>query len=171
MPISPADDLLAHQTAETFDSVFTSDRNFYDRYYFNMHPSSDELFLVTGMGQYPNLGVTDAFVSISHRDTLYVVRASRELGANRLDTSVGPFRVEVVEGGAVGIPPEGPLDRAPHDSVHLGQGASPGDLPDGDVELPRRHEVHRGGCPQGFLGEHHRVRPDQADPQARVGLA
>ena len=60
MPISPADDLLAHQTTETFDYVFTSDRNFYDRHYFNMHASSDALFLVTGMGQYPNLGVTDA---------------------------------------------------------------------------------------------------------------
>jgi hypothetical protein len=98
MPLSPADDLLAHQTAETFDYVFTSDRHFYDRYYFNMHASSDELFLVAGMGQYPNLGVTDAFVSISHGDTLYVVRASRELGSDRLDTTVGPFRVEVVKG-------------------------------------------------------------------------
>ena len=91
MPISPMDEYLAHQTPETFDQVFTSDRNFYDRYYFNMHASSDELFLVTGMGQYPNLGVTDAFVSISHGDTLYVVRASRELGGDRLDTRVGPY--------------------------------------------------------------------------------
>jgi len=98
VPLSPADDLLAHQTAETFDFVYTSDRNFYDRYYFNMHACSDELFLVTGMGQYPNLGVTDAFVSVSHGDTLTVVRASRELGSDRLDTSVGPFRVEVLEG-------------------------------------------------------------------------
>lgn len=98
MPLSPLDDLLAHQTPETFDHVFTSDRNFYDRYYFNMHASSDELFLVAGMGQYPNLGVTDAFVSISHGDTLYVVRASRELGSNRLDTRVGPFGIEVIQG-------------------------------------------------------------------------
>ncbi len=98
MPLSPLDDLLAHQTTETFDYVFTSDRNFYDRYYFNLHASSDELFLVTGMGQYPNLGVTDAFVSISHRDTLYVVRASRELGSDRLNTRVGPFSIEVLEG-------------------------------------------------------------------------
>ena len=66
MPISPMDEYLAHQTTDTFDYVFTSDRNFYDRYYFNCHPSSDELFLVAGLGQYPNLGVTDAFVSISH---------------------------------------------------------------------------------------------------------
>jgi len=92
------DEFLAHQTSETFDHVATSDKNFYDRYYFNCHPSSDELFLVTGLGQYPNLGVTDAFVAISHGTDQYVVRASRELGSDRFDTSVGPFRVEVLEG-------------------------------------------------------------------------
>ncbi len=46
MPISPMDEYLAHQTTDTFDYVFTSDRNFYDRYYFNCHPSNGELFLV-----------------------------------------------------------------------------------------------------------------------------
>ena len=97
MPLSPMDEFLAHQTGETFDHVFTSDRNFYDRYYFNMHPMGDELFLIAGMGQYPNLGTMDAFVSISHGHTIYVVRASRELGSNRMDTSVGPFRVEIIE--------------------------------------------------------------------------
>jgi len=98
MPISPADDLLIHQTTDTLDYVFTSDRNFYDRYYFNLHSSSDELFLVTGMGQYPNLGTTDAFVCISHGSTQYTVRASRALGSDRLNSRVGPFAVEVIEG-------------------------------------------------------------------------
>src|SRR5215510_14653264 len=98
MPISPMDEYLAHQTSETFDHVATSDRNFYDRFYFNCHPSSDELFLITGLGQYPNLGVTDAFVTISHGTKQYTVRASRELGSDRLDTSVGPLSVEVVKG-------------------------------------------------------------------------
>jgi hypothetical protein len=97
MPLSPMDEFLAHQTSDTFDHVFTSDRNFYDRYYFNMHPSSDELFLITGMGQYPNLGTMDAFVSVSHGDTIHVVRASRELDGDRSSTRVGPFAVEVVE--------------------------------------------------------------------------
>ena len=97
MPLSPMDEFLAHQTCDTFDRVFTSDRNFYDRYYFNMYPAGGELFLITGMGQYPNLGTADAFVAISHGETQYVVRASRELGGNRMDTSVGPFRVEVVK--------------------------------------------------------------------------
>ncbi len=98
MPLGPMDDYLAHQTTDPFDEVFTSDRNFFDRYYFNMHASSDELFLVTGIGQYPNLGVTDAFVCVSYGGTQYTVRASRELGHDRMDTQVGPFRIEVLEG-------------------------------------------------------------------------
>ena len=98
MSLSPLDDYPVHQIAEPIRRTGTSDRNFYDRYYFNCHPSSDELFLVTGMGQYPNLGVQDAFAVVQHDGVHRVVRASRELGADRADTSVGPFRVEVLEG-------------------------------------------------------------------------
>jgi hypothetical protein len=98
MPLSPADEFLLHQTSDTFDHVATSDRNFYDRYYFNLHNCSDEVFLITGLGQYPNLGVIDAFLTVSVGTKQFTVRASRELGTDRLDTSVGPFRVEVLEG-------------------------------------------------------------------------
>ena len=98
MPLGPFDEFLAHQTTDTFDHVATSDRNFYDRYYFNMHSSSDELFVITGLGQYPNLGVTDAFITVSIGTEQHTVRASRELGSDRLDTRVGPLSVEVIEG-------------------------------------------------------------------------
>ncbi len=98
MPLSPGDDYLIHQYPEPIDTVFTGDRHFYDRYYFNMHASDDSLFVVMGMGQYPNLGVTDAFVSVAHGDTQTTVRASRELGSDRLNTVVGPLQVEVLEG-------------------------------------------------------------------------
>ena len=98
MPLGPFDEYLAHQTSDTFDHVATSDRNFYDRYYFNMHASSDELFVITGLGQYPNLGVTDAFITVSIGTEQHTVRASRELGSDRMDTSVGPLSVEVLEG-------------------------------------------------------------------------
>jgi hypothetical protein len=98
MPLSRLDEFLAHQTPDTFDHVATSDRNFYDRYYFNMHASSDELFVIMGLGQYPNLGVTDAFITVSIGDEQHTVRASRELGSDRLDTTVGPLQVEVLEG-------------------------------------------------------------------------
>ncbi|RAY11445.1 hypothetical protein DPM19_30775 [Actinomadura craniellae] len=78
--------------------VATSDRNFYDRYYFNCFPISGDMMLIIGVGQYPNLGVTDAFALLRRGTAHQVVRASRELGADRMDTSVGPFRVEVIEG-------------------------------------------------------------------------
>jgi len=96
--LSPLDDLPIHQVAQPIRQPGTSDRNFYDRYYFNCHPCSDELFLIIGQGQYPNLGVQDAFALVRRGDEHRVVRASRELGLDRLDTSVGPFKVEVIEG-------------------------------------------------------------------------
>ncbi len=84
--------------------VGTSDRNFYDRYYFNIHGNGDvhgtdqELFAVIGVGHYPNLSVADAFVSVLWGDDHRVIRSSRTLGADRMDASVGPIRVEVQEG-------------------------------------------------------------------------
>jgi hypothetical protein len=61
--LSSMDDYPLHQIAEPIRFVGTSDRNFYDRYYFNLHASSDDLFMVMGLRQYPNLAVQDAFAS------------------------------------------------------------------------------------------------------------
>lgn len=94
--LSSWDDYPVHQVSEPIRHVGTSDRNFYDRYYFNLHGSSDELFLVTGNGQYPNLGTHDAFACVRRGDTHHVVRASKVLD-DRMDTSVGPFRIDVIE--------------------------------------------------------------------------
>lgn len=96
--LSPMDDYPIHQIPEPVRFVGTSDRNFYDRYYFNAYSPANEVFLVAGMGQYPNLGTTDAFVAVRRHEVQHVVRASRELGLDRMDTSVGPFSVEVIEG-------------------------------------------------------------------------
>ncbi len=97
--LTPLDDYLVHQTPETIDHVATSDRNFYDRYYFNAHTLDGSAFLVLGMGIYPNIGVIDAFATmVVDNDTQYVLRASRELGSDRMNTTVGPIGVEVIEG-------------------------------------------------------------------------
>ena len=99
--LSPLDDYPVHQISEPMRFVGTSDRNFYDRYYFNIHGADDvhgtddELFAVIGVGQYPNLSVADAFVSVLWGDDHRVVRSSKTLGADRMDPSVGPIRVEV----------------------------------------------------------------------------
>src|ERR1700758_5236182 len=78
--------------------VGTSDRNFYDRYYFNAFPLTGDAMLIVGLGQYPNLGVTDAFALLRRGSLHRVVRASRELGADRMNTQVGPFVIAVLEG-------------------------------------------------------------------------
>ncbi len=102
--LSPLDDYPVHQISEPMRFVGTSDRNFYDRYYFNIygtdevHGTDDELFAVIGIGQYPNLSVADAFVSVLWGDSHHVVRSSKALGADRMDASVGPIRVEVIKG-------------------------------------------------------------------------
>ncbi len=102
--LSPLDDYPVHQISEPMRFVGTSDRNFYDRYYFNIHGAAgvhgtaDELFAVIGVGQYPNLSVADAFVSVLWGDDHRVVRSSKTLGADRMDPSVGPIRVEVQKG-------------------------------------------------------------------------
>ena len=90
--LSPLDDYPVHQISEPMRFVGTSDRNFYDRYYFNIHGTGavhgtdDELFAVIGVGQYPNLSVADAFVSVLWGDDHRVVRSSKTLGADRMDT-------------------------------------------------------------------------------------
>jgi hypothetical protein len=95
--LSPLDDYPVHQISEVIRHVGTSDRNFYDRYYFNLYNKAGDLFSVFGFGQYPNLGTADVFLSVSHQEVHRVARASKELGTNRMDTTIGPLRVEVIE--------------------------------------------------------------------------
>jgi len=96
MTVSSWDDYPVHQASEFIAHVATSDRNFYDRYYFNLHPSSADYFAIIGVGQYPNLGVKDAFVDVRVGAEQHIVRASAPL-TDRMDGAVGPLRVEVLE--------------------------------------------------------------------------
>lgn len=93
--LSSFDDYPVHQSTDTVRHAFTSDRNFYDRYYFNCHSNDGGAFLVFGLGQYPNLATQDAFALLVCGDVHRVVRSSRELG-DRMDTTVGPLAVEVI---------------------------------------------------------------------------
>ena len=98
MTLSPADDYPIHQVAQPVRHAGTSDRNFYDRYYFNAHRRDGSAFVIAGMGQYPNLSITDAFVAVLQGDVQRVLRASRVMGEDRMDLQIGPIRVEVLEG-------------------------------------------------------------------------
>jgi hypothetical protein len=93
----PLDEYPVHQTPLPMDRVAASDRNFYDRCYFNAHGRTGEVFLVTGLGVYPNLGVIDAYATARCGDRQWAVRFSGALGDRSLEQQVGGYRIEVVE--------------------------------------------------------------------------
>ena len=97
----PLDEYPVHQAPLSMEHVVSSDRNAYDRYYFNAHDRTGEVFLVTGFGVYPNLGVKDAYATVRHGDRQVTVRMSDAIGTrpddDRLHPRVGPYRIEVIE--------------------------------------------------------------------------
>jgi len=95
--LTPADEYLIHQTPYTVDSVFTSDRNFYDRYYFGAYNRDGSVYMAVAMGVYPNLGVMDAAIAVTTQGKERAIRASRILGTDRMNTKVGPISVQIVE--------------------------------------------------------------------------
>lgn len=94
----PLDDLPLHQAPLSMAHMVSSDRNAYDRYYFNAHGRSGDPILVFGLGLYPNLGVADGFVTVRRGDEQVTVRASDTIEVvDRLHPAVGPFAIEVLE--------------------------------------------------------------------------
>ena len=97
MKPSPLDEYPIHQAPLPMARVASSDRNFYDRCYFNAQDRTGEIFLITGLGTYPNLGVIDAYALVRRGDTQYSVKFSDALETRGLDQRVGKYRIEVVE--------------------------------------------------------------------------
>jgi len=95
--ITRADDYPIHQTAEPIACTGSSDRNFYDRYFFNGYARDGSAYFAAALGSYPNRQVVDAAVSVVHDGRQYVLRASQLAGPERMDTRVGPISVDVVE--------------------------------------------------------------------------
>ncbi|MCG5431531.1 hypothetical protein LV457_04405 [Mycobacterium sp. MYCO198283] len=95
--LGPLDEYPVHQLPLPIARPGTSDRNFYDRSYFNAHDRTGDIFLITGIGYYPNLGVKDAFVLVRRGDTQTAVHLSDALDADRLNQHVGDYRVEVLD--------------------------------------------------------------------------
>ena len=75
----------------------TSDKNFYDRCYFNAHDRTGDVFVITGLGSYVNLGVIDAYATVKLGDVVHTARFSGALGPDRMHQQVGPYRIEVLE--------------------------------------------------------------------------
>jgi hypothetical protein len=91
------DDYPIHQVPEPVAHNISSDRNVYDRYWFNGYQDDGEFYFAVGMGLYPNRGVLDCGFSIVRGGEQHAFHGSRRAPGEPSDTSVGPFRIEVVE--------------------------------------------------------------------------
>lgn len=98
--LTKGDDFPIHQRPEPVAFAGT-DRNFYDRYFFNGYTRDGGLFFAAALGVYPHLNVMDAAFSVLHQGHQRSVIASRLLGHERMDTRVEPITVTV----------EAPLER------------------------------------------------------------
>ena len=98
MVLTRGDDYPIHQTADPVAYAGT-DRNFYDRYFFNGYPAEpgEDGFFAAALGVYPHLNVIDASVCWLKDGRQVNLHGSRGLGMERMDTQVGGIAVEVIE--------------------------------------------------------------------------
>lgn len=95
--LSRFDDYPIHQTSEPIAHPATSDRNAYDRYWFNGYAGDGEFYFGIGAALYPNLGVMDCGFSIVRDGVQHAFHASRRAPKEPSRIEVGPFRIEILE--------------------------------------------------------------------------
>lgn len=92
------DDYPVHQTPEPLAHPASSDRNVYDRTWFNGYAPDGSYYFGCGMAVYPHRGILDgAFSVVQPGGMQHCFFGSRRAPAERTDMSVGPLRIEVVE--------------------------------------------------------------------------
>ncbi|MFT3792302.1 MAG: hypothetical protein QM741_14795 [Rudaea sp.] len=96
--LTAQDDLIGHQLPTTFDHVMSSDPAWMERLWYTGHPKDGSLIFDIGLGYHPNRNVMDAFAGVTIDGTQYNFRASRHLRPNPLETTVGPLKIEVLDG-------------------------------------------------------------------------
>jgi len=96
--LNSLDDYPIHQTPEPLAHPATSDRNVYDRTWFNGYVANGEYFFGIGMAVYPHRQVMDcAFSVVTAAGPQTCFFGSRRAPLERTDMSVGPMRIEVIE--------------------------------------------------------------------------
>ncbi len=96
-PLLAADENFTHQIADTFAIVGTSDPAWTEKVCAMALARDGSLQLGFGLGRYPNRNVTDAYGALSRGAEQLTVRASRSLGSDVEQLSVGPIHYEVLE--------------------------------------------------------------------------
>lgn len=94
--LTKADDFPIHQLPEPI-GITGTDRNFYDRFYFNAYDPDGETYIAAAMGLYPALDIIDAAFCIVRDGVQHNLRASRHMNGERMDLQVGPISIQIVE--------------------------------------------------------------------------
>ncbi len=96
--LNKLDDYPIHQTPEPVAHAATSDRNVYDRTWFNGYAPDGSYYFGIGMAVYPHRGILDcAFSVVQPGQRQHCFYGSRRAPMERTDMRVGPFRIEVIE--------------------------------------------------------------------------
>lgn len=92
------DDYPIHQTPEPIAHPATSDRNVYDRTWFNGYAADASYYFGIGMAVYPHRGILDcAFSTVQPDGRQHCFYGSRRAPLERTEMQVGPFRMEILE--------------------------------------------------------------------------
>lgn len=94
--LTKGDEYPLHQTPDPI-AFSGTDRNFYDRYFFNGMRKDGSGFFAVAFGVYPHLNIADAHFSALRNGEQISVHASRVLDMERLDLNVGPIKIEIIE--------------------------------------------------------------------------
>ena len=94
--LTKGDDFPIHQSPEPL-AFAGSDRNFYDRYFFNGYRRDGEIYFVWALGLYPHLNIIDTALSLAIDGKQHNINASRLLNCERMDLNIGPMSLEVIE--------------------------------------------------------------------------
>ena len=95
--LSKFDDYPVHQTAEPVFHAASSDRFFYDRYWYNGHARDGSFYFGVAMCRYANLGILDCSLSLAIDGHQFAFHGSRRAPNEPTDTSVGPFDLQILE--------------------------------------------------------------------------
>ena len=96
--LNKLDDFPIHQTAEPIAHPVSSDRNTYDRTWYNGYATDGSAYFGIGMAVYPHRGILDcAFSVVTQGGRQHCFYGSRRAPLERTDMQVGPFRMEVVD--------------------------------------------------------------------------
>jgi hypothetical protein len=96
-PLSGLDEFPIHNAPYPVRVMWTPDAQAYERVWFTCQDKVGELLVVIGLAFYPNLGTAEAFAIVNVRGRHTAVRAHRALPTDRMDMTLGPFSLQLVE--------------------------------------------------------------------------